>query len=193
MVLVPCWTEYPIDPRDAPAHQLPHVAIRGVLSTVVVATPFPHCRRSCSPESGSCVKSEVRTFDTPDTTSVLRSMTRKPFKLLLSTGTSVPESWIVRLPSVVVITKCDRSRVEFVTFFTSIHSSSGKVLVPAHATSLMISGCVVTYTVFSVDVAAVPFDLCATTANVVVADALMLLVAEIEVVVASTTSFFTTP
>ena len=88
------------------------------------------------------------------------------------------------MPLVSVITKCDRSSVELVIFFTSIHSSSGKVLVPAQATSLMISGCVVTYTVFSVDVAAVPFDLCATTEKVVVADALTLLVVEVAVVVA---------
>src|SRR3989338_9955010 len=183
IVLVPCWTEYPIDPSEAPAHQPPHVGTAGVLSTVVVARPSPHCKSSCSPESESCVKSEVRTFDTPDTASALRSITRKPVIPPLPMGTSVPESWIMRVPAESVITKCERSSVELVIFFTSIHSSSAKVLVPAQATSLMMSGCVVTNTVSSVDVAAVPFDLWATTEKVVVADALMVLVAEVAVVV----------
>src|SRR3989338_10057972 len=77
IVVVPFWTEYPIDPGDAPAHQPLHVATAGVLSTVVVATPSPHCKSSCSPESESCAKSEVRTFNTPDTTSALPSLTRR--------------------------------------------------------------------------------------------------------------------
>ena len=126
-----------------------------------------------------------------DIASALRSTKKKSEKL--PAAPIVPESWIVRLPSGVVITKCERSRVEFVMFLNSIHSSLEDALVPDHAISFMRSGCVVTKTVLSVEVAVSPFDLYATTANVVVAAATTLLVAEIAVVVPSKTVSFTIP
>lgn len=193
-MLVPDCTEYPTEPRDAPAHQPLHVATAGVPSIVVVARPFPHCSRSCSPPSESWVKSTTTAFGgTADVAPELRSTKKKSCPDVSPAAAMVPESPITRLPSGVVMTKCERSSVEFVIFLTSIHSSSVDAFVPAHPISLIRSGRVVTNTVLSVEVAAVPFDLYATTANVVVADAVTLLVVVLAVVVASTMLSFMNP
>ena len=92
-------------------------------------------------------------------------------------------------PSAEVIAMRDKSSAYDELFFNSIHLSTVSTRVPAHAISLMMTGCVNTYTFTGVDVAAFPAASYAATDIALDALAVKLSVATAPVVVATITSF----